>query len=98
MSFEVGARKPQPAIYRAALEAVGSEAADAIFVDDQADYCDGARALGDDTRLIVRPDAHPPERLRLIDERPPGDRGSHARYSADVTRPRVSGRRPCRRR
>jgi len=30
-------------------------------VDDQADYCDGARALGIDTRLIIRPDAHPPE-------------------------------------
>ena len=61
LSFEVGARKPQPAIYRAALDAVGSEASDAIFVDDQADYCDGARALGIDTRLIIRPDVHPPE-------------------------------------
>ena len=61
LSFEVGARKPQPAIYLAALEAVGSKAADAIFIDDQADYCDGARALGIDTRLIIRPDAHPPE-------------------------------------
>jgi putative hydrolase of the HAD superfamily len=61
LSFEVGSRKPQPAIYHAALEAVGSEAADAIFVDDQADYCDGARAVGIDTRLIIRPDAHPPE-------------------------------------
>jgi len=61
LSFEVGARKPQPAIYRAALDAVRSQAADAIFVDDQADYCDGARALGIDTRLIIRPDAHPPE-------------------------------------
>jgi putative hydrolase of the HAD superfamily len=61
LSFEVGSRKPQPAIYHAALEAVGSEAADAIFVDDQADYCDGARTVGIDTRLIIRPDAHPPE-------------------------------------
>ena len=61
LSFEVGARKPQRAIYQAALDAVGSQAADATFVDDQADYCDGARALGLDTRLIIRPDAHPPE-------------------------------------
>jgi len=61
LSFEAGARKPQPAIYRAALEAVGTEAADAIFVDDQAEYCDGARALGIDTRLIVRPGAQPAE-------------------------------------
>ena len=63
LSFEVGSRKPQPAIYQAALDAVGSDAADAIFVDDQADYCDGARAVGIDTRLIIRPDAHPPERF-----------------------------------
>jgi putative hydrolase of the HAD superfamily len=61
LSFEVGSRKPQPAIYQAALDAVGGDAAHAIFVDDQADYCDGARALGIDTRLIIRSDAHPPE-------------------------------------
>jgi putative hydrolase of the HAD superfamily len=61
LSLEVGARKPQRAIYQAALDAIGSQAAEAIFVDDQADYCDGARALGIDTRLIIRPDAHPPE-------------------------------------
>jgi putative hydrolase of the HAD superfamily len=61
LSFELGARKPDPTIYRAALAAVGAVAADAVFVDDQATYCDGARALGIDTRLIVRPDAQPAE-------------------------------------
>lgn len=60
LSFEVRARKPQAAIYRAALGRLGDlEASEAIFVDDQAEYCDGARALGMDTKLIVRPEGAP---------------------------------------
>jgi putative hydrolase of the HAD superfamily len=62
LSFEVGARKPQRAIYEAALRAVGDpEPPAALFVDDQASYCDAARTLGMDTRLILRPGADPPE-------------------------------------
>jgi putative hydrolase of the HAD superfamily len=61
LSFEVGAKKPQPEIYRAALEALGDvEPGDAVFVDDQAKYCDGAAALGIDTRLILRSESPPP--------------------------------------
>ena len=33
----------------------------AVFVDDQARYCDGAAALGIGTRLIVRPSSNPVE-------------------------------------
>jgi HAD superfamily hydrolase (TIGR01509 family) len=61
LSFEVGAKKPQPEIYRAALEALGARPQTSVFVDDQARYCDGARDLDIDTRLIVRPGANPPE-------------------------------------
>jgi putative hydrolase of the HAD superfamily len=61
LSFELGARKPDPAIYRAALQRIGADPGEALFVDDQTDYCDGARALGIDTRLIVRPTADPAE-------------------------------------
>src|SRR6266550_7447975 len=62
LSFEVGARKPQRAIYEAALHAVGDpEPSATLFVDDQASYCDGARAIGMDTRLILRAGADPPE-------------------------------------
>jgi HAD superfamily hydrolase (TIGR01509 family) len=61
LSFELGARKPQPAIYHAALDALGADATDAVFVDDQAAYCDGASRLGIATRLILRPEADPPE-------------------------------------
>lgn len=62
LSFEVGAKKPQPAIYRAALEALdGVDPSTALFVDDQARYCDGARDLGLETRLIIRPGVDPLE-------------------------------------
>ena len=54
LSFEVGAAKPDAAIYRAALDRLGSEPAGAAFVDDQSVYCDGAAALGMRTYLIQR--------------------------------------------
>ena len=61
LSFEVGTRKPQPGIYRAALVALGDvEPADAVFVDDQVPFCDGAAALGIETRLILRRQSPPP--------------------------------------
>ena len=62
LSYEVEAKKPDPAIYRAALAAIGDVApSDAVFVDDQTAYCDGARDLGIATRLILRPGASPTE-------------------------------------
>jgi putative hydrolase of the HAD superfamily len=61
LSFEVGARKPLPEIYRIAMERLGvQDPSSALFVDDQPEYCDGAAAVGLDTRLIVRPDQDPP--------------------------------------
>lgn len=60
LSFEIGVRKPDAGIYEAALRSVGARAEDALFVDDQVDYCDGARALGIETRLILRPGAQAP--------------------------------------
>jgi putative hydrolase of the HAD superfamily len=61
LSFEVGAMKPDPAIYRAALRQVGDpDPARSVFVDDQPDYCDGAAALGLATRLILRWDEDEP--------------------------------------
>ena len=57
LSLEVGAMKPQPEIYREALARVGDpDAVASVFVDDQVAYCDGARAVGLDTRLIFRPE------------------------------------------
>jgi putative hydrolase of the HAD superfamily len=57
LSFEVGAAKPDPEIYRAALDAVGARPEEAVFVDDQAWYCEGAEALGIRSFLIRRQDA-----------------------------------------
>lgn len=55
LSFEVHAMKPDPAIYRAALEQLGGVPPErAVFVDDQPSYCDGATAIGLDARLILR--------------------------------------------
>jgi HAD superfamily hydrolase (TIGR01509 family) len=63
LSFELGIMKPDPAIYREALLLAGAvDPGRAVFVDDQPDYCDGAAALGIDTRLILRPEEDiPPE-------------------------------------
>jgi HAD superfamily hydrolase (TIGR01509 family) len=62
LSFEVGLRKPDPAIYREALRRVGVEPDRAIFVDDQQEYCDGAASIGIQTYLIDRTgDATPDE-------------------------------------
>jgi putative hydrolase of the HAD superfamily len=62
LSFEVGAAKPDPEIYRAALELAGGASPErSAFVDDQVPYCDGAAALGMRTFLIVRDEADPME-------------------------------------
>ncbi|HEX5936814.1 MAG TPA: HAD-IA family hydrolase [Actinomycetota bacterium] len=62
LSVEVGLRKPDPAIYRLALERLGADPDRAVFVDDQPAYCDGAAALGIGTFLIDRSgDATPDE-------------------------------------
>ncbi len=57
LSHEIGAMKPHPEIYLEALRRLGDpEPSRSVFVDDQVDYCDGARAVGLDTRLIFRPE------------------------------------------
>ena len=61
LSVTAGVAKPDAGIYRAALDGLGAEPGDAIFVDDQARYCDGAAALGIGTRLILRPSSNPVE-------------------------------------
>jgi putative hydrolase of the HAD superfamily len=68
LSFEVGSRKPEPAIYLEALARLGlkrDDAPDCLMVDDQAEYCDGASAVGLQARLIIRPDATPDEGVSL---------------------------------
>jgi putative hydrolase of the HAD superfamily len=61
LSVTAGVAKPDAGIYRAALDGLGAEPEGAVFVDDQARYCDGAAALGIGTRLILRPSSNPVE-------------------------------------
>ena len=54
LSFEVGAAKPEAKIYRRALDRLGVAADDAVFIDDNADFCAAAAALGISAVQIVR--------------------------------------------
>lgn len=45
-SYEIGAVKPEPAIYRHVLAGVGVEPAEALLIDDRPVNIEGARALG----------------------------------------------------
>ena len=55
----VGAGKPDPRIFNAALESLGVEAGDSIFVDDCTVEADGAREQGFTAFNIVRERAEP---------------------------------------
>jgi putative hydrolase of the HAD superfamily len=48
LSHEVGAMKPLPAIYEAAIRAAGCQPAECFFTDDIAEYAEGARRHGID--------------------------------------------------
>jgi putative hydrolase of the HAD superfamily len=54
LSFEVGLKKPDAEIYRLSLNRLGVQPERAVFVDDQSEYCEGARALGIRPHLIIR--------------------------------------------
>jgi HAD superfamily hydrolase (TIGR01509 family) len=46
LSCEVRAAKPDPAIFELALERLGMDAGETVFVDDQQRFCDAAAELG----------------------------------------------------
>jgi HAD superfamily hydrolase (TIGR01509 family) len=52
MSFEVGATKPDPEIFRAALSTLGTRAEETLVVGDNAEADDGGLALGMVTLLL----------------------------------------------
>jgi putative hydrolase of the HAD superfamily len=45
-SYEVGERKPHPKIYRAAIEAAGTDPHNILFIDDRMELVEGAKHLG----------------------------------------------------
>ena len=55
----VGAGKPDPRIFNAALESLGVEAGDSVFVDDCKEEADGAREQGFTAFNIVRERTEP---------------------------------------
>ena len=69
LSFEVGAMKPDAPVYEEALRRLAVDAEQAVFVDDQPDYCDGAAALGIRAFRIDRdgPNLDPDEHLVIGD-------------------------------
>lgn len=54
LSFEVGAQKPQPAMFAAALERLPATPFETVLVDDLARNLDAARELGVQTLLLDR--------------------------------------------
>jgi glucose-1-phosphatase len=54
-SCRVGASKPSPAIYTAALDALGVAAEETLFIDDIAEYADAARQMGLDAIRFENP-------------------------------------------
>jgi putative hydrolase of the HAD superfamily len=53
LSFRVGASKPDPRIYEAAVAAAGCEPSQCFFIDDSLPYVEGARAAGIDAEQFT---------------------------------------------
>jgi putative hydrolase of the HAD superfamily len=65
ISGEVGLHKPQPEIYELACERLGVKPAEAVFVDDLRENCEGAEAVGM-TALLHRKPAETVARLEEL--------------------------------
>jgi HAD superfamily hydrolase (TIGR01509 family) len=57
LSFLHGSIKPEPALYRVALERLGAVPGEAVFADDRPEHVEGARSLGIDGFLVTSPAA-----------------------------------------
>ena len=67
ISAELGAAKPDPAIFRAALERLGAGASEAIHVGDSVEHdVAGARAAGLEAVLVARNGAPAPAGVRVV--------------------------------
>jgi putative hydrolase of the HAD superfamily len=67
ISAELGVAKPDPAIFRAALQRLGATASDAIHVGDSVEHdVAGARAAGLEAVLVARNGAPAPDGVRVV--------------------------------
>jgi glucose-1-phosphatase len=64
LSFEVGAAKPEPALFDAALARVGARPNDTLYADDRPELVEAARAMGIDGFVVRDPDAFADELQR----------------------------------
>lgn len=63
-SCRVRSSKPSPAIYQAALDAVGVTADEALYIDDIAEYAEAAQAMGLDAIVFDSPSQLSTELIR----------------------------------
>jgi putative hydrolase of the HAD superfamily len=68
LSCEVGAAKPEPKIYLRALDQLNVAAGGALFIDDNADFCAAAAALGISAVQMVRSGTDDPAGVRSLRE------------------------------
>ena len=67
ISAEVGVAKPDPAIFRIALERLGAKATDAVHVGDSVEHdIAGARAAGVEAVFVARNGAQAPDGVRVV--------------------------------
>jgi putative hydrolase of the HAD superfamily len=67
ISAEVGVAKPDPAIFRTALERLGAKAGDAVHVGDSVEHdVAGARAAGLEAVFVARNGAQAPDGVRVV--------------------------------
>jgi putative hydrolase of the HAD superfamily len=67
ISAELGVAKPDPAIFRAALERLGAQPSEAIHVGDSVEHdVAGARAAGLEAVLVARNGAQAPDGVRVV--------------------------------
>jgi putative hydrolase of the HAD superfamily len=67
ISAEVGVAKPDPAIFRTALERLGAKASDAVHVGDSVEHdVAGARAAGLEAVFVARNGAQAPDGVRVV--------------------------------
>ena len=56
LSYELGLRKPEPAIYEAAVALAGVKPRECLFIDDLLENCEGARRYG--LQAVHHPKGH----------------------------------------
>jgi glucose-1-phosphatase len=67
-SYEMGTRKPEPAIFQTVLERMGWKADETLFIDDSPQHLQGAQTLGIHTLWLHNPDALDHAAAALLNE------------------------------